>query len=84
MLHNGAAEALFEPWRDRVDRDTFVVRYLGSVLPGHHFGAIEDIAVAVRALAAGGMNVRFEICGGLWTRHHAETLADGRAVVYRG
>ena len=85
VLHNGAADDLFaDP--DPVDRrdDAFVVRYLGSIVPGQHFSAIEDIAAAVITLADAGVPVRFEIWGGSWTQQHAETLTDGRAVVYRG
>ena len=58
--------------------------YLGSIVPGQHFSAIEDIAAAVVELAGAGVPVRFEIWGGSWTRQHAETLTDGRAVVYCG
>jgi glycosyltransferase involved in cell wall biosynthesis len=85
VLHNGASEALFADVRRPDDRDgTFVVRYLGSVVPGHHDHAIEDIAEAVRALAASGLAIRFELCGARWTSEHAERLADGVTVVYRG
>jgi glycosyltransferase involved in cell wall biosynthesis len=85
VLHNGAADDLFaDPGpADRRD-DDFVVRYLGSVVPGQHFSAIEDIAAAVIKLADAGVPVRFEIWGGSWTQQHAETLTDGRAVVYCG
>jgi len=85
VLHNGAADDLFADPAPAVRRDDhFVVRYLGSIVPGQHFSAIEDIAAAVIALADAGVPVRFEIWGGSWTREHAETLTDGRAVVYRG
>ena len=85
VLHNGAADDLFaDPGpTDRRD-DRFVVRYLGSIVPGQHFSAIEDIAAAVIRLADAGVPVRFEIWGGSWTQQHAETLTDGRAVVYCG
>jgi len=85
VLHNGASEELFAPAAIPDARgDDFVIRYLGSIVPGQHFGAIEDVAAAVRSLAAAGLKVRFEIWGGSWTRQHAETLVDGRAVVYCG
>jgi hypothetical protein len=85
VLHNGASEELFEAARPTSDRDcTFVVRYLGSVVPSHHDLAIEDIAAAVRVLAASGLAVRFELCGGSWTRQNAEKMIDGGTVVYRG
>jgi glycosyltransferase involved in cell wall biosynthesis len=85
VLHNGASEELFSPVATPERRDDeFVVRYLGSIVPGQHFGAIEDIAVAVRILAGDGKRVRFEMWGGSWTKEHAETLVDGRAVFYCG
>lgn len=85
VLHNGAADELLQPpLRDAGSGDTFVVRYLGSIVPSHHFNAIEDIAAAVRRLADDGLNVRFELCGAPWTRAHADALVDGTAVVYRG
>jgi glycosyltransferase involved in cell wall biosynthesis len=85
VLHNGAADDLFSQSPAADNRtEPFVVRYLGSIVPCLQFGAIEDIAAAVRQLAAAGQPVRFELCGGAWTRHHAETLTDGEAVVYRG
>jgi len=85
VLHNGAADDLFaEPGLAERHDEEFVVRYLGSIVPGQHFSAIEDIAAAVIRLANDGVPVRFEIWGGSWTRHHAEKLADGHAVVYCG
>jgi glycosyltransferase involved in cell wall biosynthesis len=85
VLHNGAADELFSPAAETEPRDgEFVIRYLGSIVPGQHFGAIEDIADAVRALAGGGMPVRFEMWGGSWTKQHAEKLVDGRSVFYCG
>jgi glycosyltransferase involved in cell wall biosynthesis len=85
VLHNGASEELFAPAAVADTRNgEFVIRYLGSIVPGQHFGAIEDIAAAVRSLAGAGLKVRFEMWGGSWTRQHAESLADGRAVVYCG
>ena len=85
VLHNGASEELFAPAAVAETRnDEFVIRYLGSIVPGQHFGAIEDIAAAVRSLAGAGVKVRFEMWGGSWTKQHAETLVDGRAVVYCG
>jgi glycosyltransferase involved in cell wall biosynthesis len=85
VLHNGAAADLFAD-SGTADRggDPFVVRYLGSIVPGQHFSAIEDIAAAVKRLAQEGVAVRFEIWGGNWTQHHAEKLSDEPAVVYRG
>jgi hypothetical protein len=85
VLHNGAADDLFSPPVSPLRRhEDFVVRYLGSIVPGHHFNAIEDVAAAVRNLAAAGLPVRFELCGGHWTREHAQTLTDNRAVLYLG
>jgi glycosyltransferase involved in cell wall biosynthesis len=85
VLHNGAAEDLLSKVVAAERRNNvFVVRYLGSIVPCQQFGAIEDIAAAVRALGNAGMAIRFELCGGAWTRQHAETLTDGRSVVYRG
>ena len=85
VLHNGAADDLFaEPGPANNRDECFVVRYLGSIVPGQHFSAIEDIAAAVIRLADAGVPVRFEIWGGCWTRQHAETLTDNRAVVYCG
>ncbi|CEF48525.1 unnamed protein product [uncultured bacterium] len=84
VLHNGAAAELLTDDGVAASPETYTVRYLGSVVPTHHFHAIEDIAEAVRRLHASGLPVRFELCGGEWTRPHAETLVDGRAVVYRG
>ena len=85
VLHNGAADDLFaEPALTDCRDDCFVVRYLGSIVPGHHFGAIEDVAAAVRNLAEAGLPVRFELCGGHWTQEHARTLTDDLSVVYLG
>jgi hypothetical protein len=85
VLHNGAADDLFSPPAPTHRRhEDFVVRYLGSIVPGHHLNAIEDVASAVRNLARAGLPVRFELCGGHWTREHAQALTDGRAVVYLG
>lgn len=85
VLHNGAADDLFaESGPTACRKDVFVVRYLGSIVPGQHFSAMEDIAAAVIRLADAGAPVRFEIWGGSWTQQHVETLTDGRAVVYRG
>jgi len=85
VLHNGAAEDLFQKATAPANRgDLFVVRYLGSIIPCQQFGAIEDVAAAVRALRDEGMAIRFELCGSAWTRQHAETLTDGDSVVYRG
>ena len=85
VLHNGASEDLFAAAGAPEPRDgEFVVRYLGSIVPGQHFAAIEDIAAAVRRLVAAGVPVRFEMWGGSWTRQHAESLVDGRSVVYCG
>src|SRR4029079_16541441 len=84
VLHNGAAATLFGLARPSRSDDEFVVRYLGSLLPAQHFGAIEDIAAAVRHLANAGKRIRFELCGAAWTRQHAETVIDGRSVTYRG
>ena len=53
-------------------------------MPGQHFAAIEDIAAAVTNSTRAGLPVRFEMWGGSWTQQHAETLVDGRAVVYCG
>jgi glycosyltransferase involved in cell wall biosynthesis len=85
VLHNGAADDLFAQSAPPAHPGgVFVVRYLGSIVPGQHFGAIEDIADAVRSLADAGVPVRFEIWGGSWTQQNAEKLTDGRAVVYCG
>jgi glycosyltransferase involved in cell wall biosynthesis len=85
VLHNGAADDLFaEPGPTDCRHDSFVVRYLGSIVPGQHFSAIEDIAAAVIRLADAGVPVQFEIWGGSWTEQHAKKLTDGRAVVYCG
>ena len=85
VLHNGASEELFSPGSGREPQaGDFVIRYLGSIVPGQHFAAIEDIAAAVRQLADAGIRVRFEMWGGSWTKQHAETLVDGRAVFYCG
>jgi glycosyltransferase involved in cell wall biosynthesis len=85
VLHNGASDELFAPATTPAHREgEFVVRYLGSIVPGQHFGAIEDIAAAVRRLADAGMPVRFEMWGGSWTKQHAEKFVDGRAVFYCG
>jgi glycosyltransferase involved in cell wall biosynthesis len=85
VLHNGAADGLFADAAPADRRDAaFVVRYLGSIVPGQHFSAIEDIAAAVIGLAHDGVPVRFEIWGGNWTQQHAEKLTDEPVVVYRG
>ncbi|MBC7980535.1 MAG: hypothetical protein H7Y36_08235 [Armatimonadetes bacterium] len=83
ILHNGAAEEFFEGAEFGMN-DELVVRYLGSVVPNHHFNSIEDIASAVRQFNQSGGKARFEICGGEWTREHGASIADGDAVIYRG
>lgn len=83
VLHNGASLELLRRRSIDTPGPVFCVRYLGSVLPEHHFNAIEDVAIAVRERLT-DLNVRFEVCGGAYTRHHAQSLADGTRVVYRG
>jgi hypothetical protein len=84
VLHNGAADELFTRHSRPAADGPFRVRYLGSVIPEHHYHAIEDVGAAVRAAGEAGCAARFELCGGAWTRQHAEHLADGHDVVYRG
>jgi glycosyltransferase involved in cell wall biosynthesis len=85
VLHNGAPDALFRRSALPAEHASpFIVRYLGSVVPSHHYDAIEDVGQAVRQMAADGHAVRFEICGSSWTGHHAAPLADGETVLYRG
>ena len=83
VMHDGAAEELFAATESRTD-EGLVIRYLGSVVPNHHFNAIEDIASAVRRFNQSGGRARFEICGGEWTKQHGASIADGESVIYRG
>jgi glycosyltransferase involved in cell wall biosynthesis len=85
VLHNGASEDLFvDTATDTVRDDTFVVRYIGSLLREQHWHAIEDFVEAVKIVNRGGRRVRFEIYCDKWTKRLAEELADGDQIVYAG
>ena len=85
VLHNGAAQEIFDqPPASRSDPAEFVVRYLGSIVPRHHFPALDDIAEAVRRVKPGDRAMRMEIYGGEVTRRASDHIVDGRQVIYGG
>lgn len=86
VLHNGAAEEYFAegPGDSHADQKVFTIRYLGSILPSHHYHAIEDVSAAVKELNKAEVCARFEICGGEWTKQNALPLVDEPSTVYRG
>lgn len=86
VLHNGAADEYFAdvPGFPRTQKQVFTIRYLGSILPTHHYHAIEDVSAAVKELNNSGVAALFEICGGEWTKQNALPLVDEPFTVYRG
>jgi glycosyltransferase involved in cell wall biosynthesis len=83
VLHNGADDLLFLPPAAAPDTGALTIRYLGSVVPIHHFHALEDIGAAVKLLNQKGIKARFELCGGDG-KADALSLVDHETVIYRG
>lgn len=85
VLHNGAAEELFLPPKTHeYSEDTLIVRYMGSIVRGHHFEAVEDVIEAVKMFNQAGNYVRFEIYGGERTKDAILPLVNNDEIRYKG
>lgn len=86
VIHNGAAAEIFEPPTSRrpTNDGQLVLRYVGSLVRAHHWGAMEDVAEAVMLFNERGGRARFEIYGPEWTADLAHELAEFPNVVYAG
>jgi glycosyltransferase involved in cell wall biosynthesis len=85
ILHNGAPlDLLSKPAAPSKKNDRLIVRYLGSLVPRHHFNSVEDIAAAAARATESGQPVRFELYGGEWTSRYALSLVDEKTTFYGG
>lgn len=86
VVHNGAAPEIFRPpaARRSAENEELVLRYIGSLLRAHQWGAIEEVAEAVARYNASGGKSRFEIYCPDWTADLARELAERPGVVYAG